>query len=51
MEKKLADQNKLILDEDYIVIGIPNPGIEGCEAYSEKLNIRYSQSITKKDEK
>lgn len=48
--EKLADKNKLILDEDYIVIGIPNSGIEAAKAYSEKLNIRYSQSITKKDE-
>lgn len=45
----LADKNNLILDEDFIVIGIPNSGIEAAKAYSEKLNIRYSQSITKND--
>jgi len=43
----LASKNELVIDNEYIVIGIPNSGIEAAKAYSEKLNIEYSQSINK----
>ena len=43
----LASKNDLILDDEYIVIGIPNSGIDAAKAYSSKLNIEYSQSINK----
>ena len=45
----LASKNELVIDNEYIVIGIPNSGIEAAKAYSGKLNIKYSQSINKKN--
>lgn len=45
----LASKNELVIDNDYLVIGIPNSGIEAAKAYSDKLNIKYSQSINKKN--
>tara|TARA_B100000029_G_scaffold330350_1_gene322685 strand:- start:1031 stop:2341 length:1311 start_codon:yes stop_codon:yes gene_type:complete len=45
----LASKNEIVIDNEYIVIGIPNSGIEAAKAYSGKLNIKYSQSINKKN--
>ena len=43
----LAKKNKLTLDNDFIVIGIPNSGIDSAKAYSKSLNLKYYQSIEK----
>lgn len=47
----LASKNNLTLDNDYIVIGIPNSGIEAAKAYAETLNIEYSQAINKNNQR
>lgn len=45
--KILADKETLNIDDEYIVIGIPNSGILSAKSYASSLSIKYVQAITK----
>jgi amidophosphoribosyltransferase len=43
----LANNDDLTIDNNFIVIGIPDSGIIAAKGYANKLNIQYKQSINK----
>ena len=43
----IAKNETLILDDEFIVIGIPNSGIISAKSYANKLDINYKQAIIK----
>lgn len=45
--KILADKETLNIDDEYIVIGIPNSGLLSAKSYATSLSIKYVQAITK----
>ena len=45
--KILADKETLNIDDEYIVIGIPNSGLLSAKSYATSLTIKYVQAITK----
>lgn len=45
--KILADKETLNIDDEYIVIGIPNSGLLSAKSYASSLSIKYVQAITK----
>tara|TARA_B100001769_G_scaffold275268_1_gene276705 strand:+ start:5565 stop:6890 length:1326 start_codon:yes stop_codon:yes gene_type:complete len=45
--KLLANKETLTIDDQHIVIGIPNSGILSAKSYASSLSIKYIQAISK----